>query len=359
MLSQLSIRNKLLMVTAIIVIVGMINVMINIFSANEKKDSIAKLETLTGLSAKIALLVHETQKERGATAGYLGSKGTKFIQKLPKQRELTDAKHKEYLAYLRSVSMDNFSPQIKDNIKKLETLLQKLPSIRNQADKLNIPLKEAIGFYTNMNTLMLVIVPETAKISPNKELANLLSSYANFLKSKERAGIERAVLSATFAAGEFAPGMLNKEISLITAQDRYLDAFLATASENIKVFYKTTYKGQAIDEVLEMRTKALNSNFNVDPIYWFDTITKKINILKSIDDFISKSAFDTTSDLRNQASSEMIKNVGSSLALVFILSLFIYFVAQSIVNNVNMIKNQLGNLSKNMNLSQKIETSSR
>ncbi len=358
MLSKLSIKHKLLMVTAIIITVGLINVMINIFSANEKRSSLEKLETLTTLSAKIALLVHETQKERGATAGYVGSHGVKFTQKLPNQRKNSDARQKEYYDYLASVSVEDISAQIKEDIKNLDTFLKKLPSIRSQVDGLNIPLKEAISFYTNMNAAMLVIVPETAKISPNKELANLLSSYANFLKSKERAGVERAVLSGAFASGSFGPGVLNKVISLIAEQDRYLDAFLATAPEDIKTFYKTTYKGQVIDEVLRMRAKALNSDFTVDSVYWFETITKKINILKSIDDFISKSAFTETAILKNEASSEMMKNVGSSLLLVLLLSLFIHFIAQSIIKNVNSIKIQLDDLSINMNLSQKIKTTS-
>lgn len=89
---------------------------------------------------------------------------------------------------------------------------------------------------------------------------------------------------------------------MIAEQDRYLDAFLA---------------------------KALNSDFSVDSVYWFETITKKINILKSIDDFISKSAFAETEALKNRASSEMMKDVGSSLILVLLLSLFIHFIAKS------------------------------
>lgn len=359
MLAQLSIKSKLLMVTAIIITVGFINVTMNILSANEKKSSIVKLESLTGLSTKIALLVHETQKERGASAGFLGSKGTKFIQKLPAQRKVTDSKLKEYQAYLASIPSEDLSPQIKLYIKELDSNIQKIGTIRSSVDALNIPFKEAIGYYTNMNASMLVIVPETAKISPNKDLANLLSAYANFLKSKERAGIERAVLSGTFAAKGFAPGMMKKEISLIAEQDRYLDAFLSVAPDNVKEFYKTTYKGQAIDEVLSMRSKALNNDFTVDSVYWFDTITKKINILKSIDDFISKSTFKETAALQTQASTAMMQNVGSSIVIMIVLALLIHFIARSIINNVNAIRLQLNTISNEMDLSSEIHTSSK
>ncbi len=61
------------------------------------------------LSQKLSLMVHETQKERGASAGFIGSKGEKFIQELPKQRLLTDKRITEYHDYVKTLS-----PEYKD-----------------------------------------------------------------------------------------------------------------------------------------------------------------------------------------------------------------------------------------------------
>ena len=58
-------------------------------STNSEMDELTKL---TQLSAVYSELVHELQKERGMTAGFLGSKGTKFAQKLPSQRNLATEK---------------------------------------------------------------------------------------------------------------------------------------------------------------------------------------------------------------------------------------------------------------------------
>ncbi len=55
-----------------------------------------KKEALTLLSQKKTRLVHETQKERGMTAGYIGSKGKKFKDKLPVQRELSNKNYQEF-----------------------------------------------------------------------------------------------------------------------------------------------------------------------------------------------------------------------------------------------------------------------
>ncbi len=276
MLSKLSIKQKLWMVTIIIVFVGLLTVGMNLLSATEKRSSIEKLEKLTQLSTKISLLVHETQKERGATAGFISSSGKKFAQKLKQQREATDKRLEAYNTYRASLSEDLFSDEMKQDMQALEVFIKRLPVMRSQVDTLYIPLSQAIHFYTAMNEIMLQIVPKTAMVSPDIELENLLSSYANFLKSKERAGIERAVLSSTFTTKSFASGMREKLISLIAEQDRYLDAFLATAPKEIRIFYKKKYQGKAIDEVLRMRKKALDGHFDVDSLYWFDTITDKI-----------------------------------------------------------------------------------
>ncbi len=62
-----------------------------------------KLEKVVVFSTKIGALVHETQKERGMTAGFLGSKGKKFKDKLPKQRELTNNRIKELSSFFYKV----------------------------------------------------------------------------------------------------------------------------------------------------------------------------------------------------------------------------------------------------------------
>jgi len=48
--------------------------------------------TIIKLDTQISALLHETQKERGATAAFLGSKGKKFTKRLPKQKDLTTQK---------------------------------------------------------------------------------------------------------------------------------------------------------------------------------------------------------------------------------------------------------------------------
>ncbi|HJP37235.1 MAG TPA: nitrate- and nitrite sensing domain-containing protein [Gammaproteobacteria bacterium] len=52
-----------------------------------------QLQTLSELSVNLSGLVHELQKERGASAGYLGSKGEKFGKELTAQHKEADSKN--------------------------------------------------------------------------------------------------------------------------------------------------------------------------------------------------------------------------------------------------------------------------
>ncbi len=358
MLAKLSIKKKLFVVDGAVMLMGIIGIIFTIMSTHNNSQQLDKLEKLVTLSTKISKLVHETQKERGASAGFIGSHGTKFIQKLPAQRELTDKRLKEYHAYLNTLSKDDLSTDIMKNIQILNKALAQLDNIRTEVTALNIPLKKAISYYTNTNAKMLNIVPQTAIISPNKELANLLSSYANFLKSKERAGIERAVLSGTFAKGAFAPGLKEKFITLVAQQDSFLDSFLATAPKEIADFYTKTYKGNAIDEVLKMRAKALAGDLQVDSVYWFDTITKKINILKTIDDKISSLALEKTAALKQEEIQHGMVLIAENIAIVLALTLLLLFISKSIITNINALNTQLNEVTEKMDLTRSIHSDS-
>jgi len=252
-----------------------------------KRDKV--LKSLNTLSEKISLLIHETQKERGATAGFIGSKGKKFKDILAHQRLLTDKRYKEYFNYVNSLDKSMFSKELMERIERLNKALHKLNHVRKAVDEFKISLKDAITYYTSTNAKMLDIVSASIKVANNAQMVKNLVAYYNFLNSKERAGIERAVLSAVFAKNSFNHYLFVKYITLLASQKTYMNNFLAIADKESKEFYFNTMNSPIVKEVEKMEKIALNKSkdFNVDSEYWFKTITKKINLLKKVDDFLA------------------------------------------------------------------------
>ena len=90
LLSNLTIRVKLILLTFIPLLITVLVSLVLILDKHKQKSEYEKLSAIMKVSSSVSLLIHETQKERGMTAGYIGSKGNKFKDKLPSQRELTN-----------------------------------------------------------------------------------------------------------------------------------------------------------------------------------------------------------------------------------------------------------------------------
>jgi methyl-accepting chemotaxis protein len=173
----------------------------------------------------------------------------------------------------------------------------------------SIKFKDAIAYYTNLNASFLNLISEISSKSPNGELAIMTAAYANYLQSKERAGIERAVLSNVFASDRFGK-LYAKFLSLIAAQENYLNVYMSLAKEADIKFYKDTLQGEAVDEVERMRgiakAKSTTGRFNVDSSYWFKMMTAKINLLKKVEDYLSGQLFEKTEILMSNSFNELI-----------------------------------------------------
>ena len=319
------------------------------FQINKKMQLTSKLVKLT---QNISLLVHETQKERGATAGFLGSKGEKFSDKLKNQRKKTNEKIKNLNQFISSVK-DDLNGEIIKELDRAFKKLAKIDKIRKKVDSFSISAKDAIKYYNSLNKSFLYITSLLIKYSPQNEISKNLIAYSSFLKAKERAGIERAVLSNVFAKNAFSEGMYKKAVTLIAKQNAYLDDFLSAASPSLKDFYLQKIKNPYFQKVEKMREIALNraneGNFGVDSVVWFDTITKKINILKEIDDYIGNFILH---QIKSDSKSFYIAMAGA-LFTILVALLISSMISRDIQNRILKLRDLISNTAKTKNFSLK------
>ncbi|MDQ7068567.1 MAG: nitrate- and nitrite sensing domain-containing protein [Sulfurimonas sp.] len=97
LLNSLSIRVKLFLIFIIPTTALLVFITLSIMTKLSAVNEASMLKDGLELSVKMSSLVHEIQKERGATAGFLGSKGTKFVETLTNQRKHTDFEKKRKL----------------------------------------------------------------------------------------------------------------------------------------------------------------------------------------------------------------------------------------------------------------------
>ena len=359
----MTIKNKLALVNILVVVFSALIIILTVFKASSERATITQANELNVLSIKLSQLIHETQKERGASAGFLGSKGTKFTEILPKQRVLTNKKNTLLTEYINTLDLSSFPQELQQEISAFKADMSKIKTIRNRVDSLSISVKDEVKYYTAMNAKILKIVALTAKLADTQELVKALDAYTNFLKSKERAGIERAVLSGTFAADKFGNGMFAKLITLIAEQNAYMDSFLSMATDESKAFYKTTMNSPVVNEVNDMRntaiSKSIEGGFGIDSVHWFKTITKKINLLKAVDDELAKQNTQLLKEVESDSKTSAIISIAGFATFAIFLTSVLIFVSRGINKNVSKSLESIKHVSSKLDLTHQVRVEGR
>ena len=177
--------------------------------ATQRMQDATDAEYNSMLSQFVLRVVHETQKERGASAGFIGSKGEKFGESLTKQRPQTD----QLLAALKEQKNNwSLTPYMEQQYEAFLDEFQRLSQVRQGVSDLSISLPDALKFYTEINLTGLNIVMTAARVSNEHDISTKLMAIYHFSGAKESAGIERAVLSNVFAADTFSAALKTKYI---------------------------------------------------------------------------------------------------------------------------------------------------
>ena len=283
------------------------------------------IELMT-LSVDYGSLVHELQKERGYSAGYLSSQGRNFTAELPKQRKLTDEQAAITRQALAQLDWSLYPASYKQIVDTAVAELDRIQAMRKNITGLAMKTGDAVAYYTHMNGLFLSSIKAALQTTENAHLVREISSYSAFLQSKERAGIERAVGAGGFGAG-FTAATKNKLVNLIAIQDTYLDLFRSYASQEELEKTGEMLKNPIIQQVEAMRKTALSGKADkgqqspISAAEWFTTITKKINLLKQIEVYLSEEIIETAEyefSLAYQAKNQMLI-IGGVLCIILII----------------------------------------
>ncbi|MDE5603546.1 MAG: nitrate- and nitrite sensing domain-containing protein [Helicobacter sp.] len=283
--SNLKIRTKMLLLLCIpLVIFTCISILLIQDSYKEYRRT-ELLEKGILLAANTSTAIHELQKERGASAGYLGAKDDKFHKLLLEQRLLTDKEVRKLKDFLQSFNFADYPIELQDSLNNSLKQLENIQKIRQEVDTSNVKVGEILSYYTQTISSLIGDITEIANISRDYVVVRSLIAFIDFINAKENSGQERAILSNVLGANRFTEELYQRFIALITAQNIYLENFIHYSTQKNLEFYQQAIKDPSFQEVEKIREiaikKAETGNFGVSQGYWFDTITLKINILKN------------------------------------------------------------------------------
>lgn len=301
-----------------------------------------KIEQLSGMAGTFGSFVHELQKERGASAGFLGSKGNAFGDKVIAQRKNTAEKQKPIA---QALSLGE-KLGLNEAITKIRERLAQLPDIRKKIDAQEITVAQEVGFYSALNADLLNSIAAMSKISNDINMSNQISAFVNFLQSKERAGIERAKGAIGFANSGFPAALLKDFISLIAIQDSYMAVSKSFASAEILNFMGKTISGPTVKAVEDMRNIAISSPMSrstggITGPQWFDGVTKKINLLKQVENHMGRTLIEQASKTKSSAQTAFITLLIISALIAIGILVFAMVVVRSIIKPLAQLRTSI------------------
>ena len=347
MLKNFTIKGKLIFLSSIALGVILVYALQLSYTTFKDYKNIHKTESLISLSVKMSSVLHELQKERGISAGFLSSKGTKFADTLPIQQKQTDSKIKELQSFILNNSSE-FTKKL--NINDSAKKVQKMRLLVNAQ---NTTMKDAVAFYTLINKNIIDTISNFSKMPKNTQLRTYFNSFAIFISSKERAGIERAVLSSVFAKDKFTRTTAAKFSALVSEQKALTNFFINTASKEINKEYRNIKNDSSFLEVEKYREIAMQKDdtFGVNPTVWFSTISKKINKLKEFEDILTSNTKDKASSLVNKTFIILLIVLIGSITAIILISISARGVLINISGSLKRFKYVIEDITKKGDLS--------
>nr|WP_188283844.1 ATP-binding protein [Streptomyces sp. CBMA29] len=257
------------------------------------------------LSGTLQGLIHELQKERGLTTGYVGGV-TEFRAKLPVQQAATDAARRALDTELSGRS-DGAADSVRQQIGKLDGL----KDVRQAAADGNGAVADSFNYFTSTITDLNQLALGLDQVRDGRLRADY-QALRTLSDAKEYMGEERAIVLGVLRAGRFSgdtsyPRFMEIRAGRLAGLTAYpqwatdeqrgtLDAALATATARKALGYE--------QRVVDGGGKV--SDREIRPLDWYDAMTGTINSLRTVQISLGDDIQHRADDLESAATQQLV-----------------------------------------------------
>ncbi|MES0327529.1 MAG: nitrate- and nitrite sensing domain-containing protein [Gammaproteobacteria bacterium] len=255
-INNLKVRNKLgLFLLIPILTILFFSISIIYLKYQELLDS-RSTDDFTSVSFQLVDLAHELQKERGLSAGFVGSNGQRFRNDVLEQRKITDQKLKLFNQTLYASTSENNYWGLSEEFGHLKDELQKLPVVRRAIQTLE--QGDFFNYYSDLNTSSLHITQYIQVLTNDAELARYGNAFSTLLWLQERSGQERGALNGIFAARSIDTKQIKEISAYIANQNTLLNNFYTVAPIKYQRMLREKLTHPTVVEVKTLRIAAIN-----------------------------------------------------------------------------------------------------
>ncbi|MBZ0106511.1 MAG: methyl-accepting chemotaxis protein [Sulfuricella denitrificans] len=357
-MKKLSISMRVVLLLLIPLLSVMFYAVKNATNSYQEWNNASKTELLMELAVDLGDLVHQMQIERGASVGFMKSKGETFATDLPGYRGETDKKLAELKSGYAQIGAD-LPAGIRSALEKTFTELDRMGETRTAISRFSIPVPDAITYYTKNISALLETIPAISEQNNDLNAAKRMSAYLALLRAKERAGQERALLSGVFTVNRIEPAQYRTFLSHIAAQQAYLSSFDSYASKEAREIYRQEMAGNHAKEVEAMEKividKANEGKFDIEPRKWFTTMTAKIDAMHKVEAAFAEQIKLLVTEHARKARTALTLHTGIDIVLLLAIIGLGYLIAVSITRPINSLKAGIVQIRNDHNLTRRLE----
>ncbi|MBU2977581.1 nitrate regulatory protein [Alteromonas sp. C1M14] len=266
------------------------------------------------LVTTVAEMIHQLQRERGASNIFLASKGLRFSQHRMQQVDQSRLAEGQLRSQLKSLYLGG--DENAANMRLLASItmalqgLDNLPMLRQQIEDRSLTALSSTQAFCRLIGGLLTVIFEAADVASDPAITRILVALFNFLQGKEYAGQERAWGAIGFAETHFDSSMCKRLKSLQQDQDHSFDIFTAFACPTINAQWEQVLASEMHQDVLRLRSM-IQQLADGSPIdgqiseVWYDVTTKRIDAMKDIEETLTAALVDMATKRVTEADAEL------------------------------------------------------
>ncbi|MEI6558943.1 MAG: nitrate- and nitrite sensing domain-containing protein [Rhodospirillaceae bacterium] len=296
---------------------------------------------LADLASNLGRCIHELQKERGLSAGFVGSRGASYRPELTAQRARSDEARLKLDHALTGPGAGFSRPE---TVARIREGLGALAPRRAVIDQLTIPASEVITAYTDLIASLLLGASDLTQVGASPEISGLTSAYLHLLLGKEQAGQERATGNMALTSNTITPRLFSRLVELSAAQDTNFKAFERLAPATLGAALGEVRRSSGQVETMRAAFEhylSAGTALGFTAPEWFKATTARIDRLKEVEDLVARTLLGLAGSQRHTAF-ETLTTTASVVGLVLLITAIL------VMLTVRGLSRRLGDLTEIM-----------
>ncbi|HZA81772.1 MAG TPA: nitrate- and nitrite sensing domain-containing protein, partial [Actinomycetes bacterium] len=278
-----------------------------------------RVDRQTAFSLNLSQLVHELQRERDLSAGWVASRrgySDVTAQRIAVNGALTDLRRDA-----ATVGPGGEGSRFREHVDLALREVAQLSQERLRIQDGELSVADTLEFYDDVIGQLLAVDGEIAAGTEDRALTRNVSTFVALARLKEAASQERGFVFAVTSAGKFQPGEFQRFASILGAQDTWRSQFDATAAPRQREALARALQSSDAGRVDDLRAQLLASSNAVGPVGvsprdWYRYATARIDLLRGVERDLAADVAAASSTARSDANRQaLLYTIGLTLVL--------------------------------------------